>query len=587
MMHRYRLHLLLFLVLPLAFMSVFVLYLVQKEIEHRSMVSTVIRLDSIRRGRVDATIGTLEEMLRVSAQDERLDDLERDSEALSLVSDWDKVRAIFPSMGAVSYLSINDNKSLISKELGHGALFLQRGHTLWMDQKGQPGDVLWASPYQDTMALSSDMVGAITGVYGKDGLMGIMSVYIPIHVFLSAFKEDDAGGQAKILVVTEDHRVITFDRQLGEPVEYSGLLDWNELVHDASGHSMVKIGGKRYYAFNTAIQPLGFYLVSLIPFEQYRKELYPFLFLVFTINVLCSFAVFIAVGGIIRKIIGNIQCLCTYMAGIDFADFKPRICVYGKDEFMELNTSLNRMVYRLDSALKELEYSNQEKERLIELRTSLLHIIGHNTATPITVLSNISRELSQESPETEDFRHLALVAGNLKTMMENIMVFLKLDEGGAFGTHHEHFDLYEETQLILKTYNFPAQTKKISFHCDLPSMPIQENRFLVRTVCENLIDNGVKFSPSGGRVVISGERTAHGVIWRIGDEGPGFSQEDQKHLFGKFSRLSAQPSGGERSMGLGLYIVKQLMESIGGSIILHPQASGAHFSLFFPQEQKV
>jgi signal transduction histidine kinase len=70
----------------------------------------------------------------------------------------------------------------------------------------------------------------------------------------------------------------------------------------------------------------------------------------------------------------------------------------------------------------------------------------------------------------------------------------------------------------------------------------------------------------------------------VKDQGPGLSAEDQKKLFGKFVRLSAQPTGGETSTGLGLSIVKKLAEAMSGTVVCHSElGAGATFTLRLPE----
>lgn len=85
-------------------------------------------------------------------------------------------------------------------------------------------------------------------------------------------------------------------------------------------------------------------------------------------------------------------------------------------------------------------------------------------------------------------------------------------------------------------------------------------------VLENLLSNAVKYSPCRTTIDVGVDRLPTAVRCALQDEGPGLSQEDQKKLFGKFTRLSAKPTGGETSTGLGLSIVKRMLESMRGRV---------------------
>jgi signal transduction histidine kinase len=85
-------------------------------------------------------------------------------------------------------------------------------------------------------------------------------------------------------------------------------------------------------------------------------------------------------------------------------------------------------------------------------------------------------------------------------------------------------------------------------------------------VLENLISNAVKYSPPGKNIFVRLRQQSGAIRLEVQDEGPGLSGEDQKKLFGKFARLSAKPTGGEHSTGLGLSIVKKMVEALTGRV---------------------
>lgn len=105
----------------------------------------------------------------------------------------------------------------------------------------------------------------------------------------------------------------------------------------------------------------------------------------------------------------------------------------------------------------------------------------------------------------------------------------------------------------------------------------------VAQIVENLLSNAMKFTPSGGTVRISVEETGGHSRIEIADQGPGFSKGDRDRLFQRYARLSAEPTGGEESTGLGLSIVKKLVDQEGGTIeLVSGPGEGARFRLVFP-----
>jgi signal transduction histidine kinase len=105
----------------------------------------------------------------------------------------------------------------------------------------------------------------------------------------------------------------------------------------------------------------------------------------------------------------------------------------------------------------------------------------------------------------------------------------------------------------------------------------------LRQVIDNLVSNAVKYSPPGSTVTVTAEQLKPGWRVKVQDEGPGITEEDRKHLFQDFARLSAQPTGGEKSIGLGLAISRRVIEAHGGKIGVDSEpGQGANFWFTLP-----
>jgi signal transduction histidine kinase len=99
----------------------------------------------------------------------------------------------------------------------------------------------------------------------------------------------------------------------------------------------------------------------------------------------------------------------------------------------------------------------------------------------------------------------------------------------------------------------------------------------------NIISNAVKYSPHGKNVYVRMKASNEEIRIEVQDEGPGISADDMKKLFGKFARLSARPTGGEHSTGLGLSIVKKMVEAMNGKVWCESEVGkGATFIVDLP-----
>jgi signal transduction histidine kinase len=106
----------------------------------------------------------------------------------------------------------------------------------------------------------------------------------------------------------------------------------------------------------------------------------------------------------------------------------------------------------------------------------------------------------------------------------------------------------------------------------------------IREAIDNLLSNAIKYSPLGGRIEVSAEHQGDKTLIRVKDHGAGLSPEDISRLFGRFQRLSAKPTAGESSTGLGLSIVKRIAELHGGTIAAESAGPGfgTTFTLMLP-----
>jgi signal transduction histidine kinase/DNA-binding NarL/FixJ family response regulator len=106
----------------------------------------------------------------------------------------------------------------------------------------------------------------------------------------------------------------------------------------------------------------------------------------------------------------------------------------------------------------------------------------------------------------------------------------------------------------------------------------------MREAIDNLVSNAIKYSPIGGKIAVGVSREKNNSIIRITDEGAGLSPEDLGRLFGRFQRLSAKPTGGESSTGLGLSIVKRIIDMHGGQVTAESAGpgQGSTFTVILP-----
>ncbi len=229
---------------------------------------------------------------------------------------------------------------------------------------------------------------------------------------------------------------------------------------------------------------------------------------------------------------------------------------------------------------ERLEEQNHELLALNQEKNEFLGIAAHDLKNPLNNIRDLARIIEQEfqtmpPEEVQDFaRLIGQSANKMFELVRNLLDVNAIEQGGI-KPHLVDFDIREIVNRVVESYTQRAMTKGITLNFTIPDEPIvsfaDEN--LTEQIIENLISNAVKYSPFGKKVTIEISTTQQSVASNqqlltvlIRDEGPGISADDQTKLFGKFARLTAQPTGGEHSTGLGLSIVKQLAEVMKGKV---------------------
>jgi two-component system sensor histidine kinase/response regulator len=147
-------------------------------------------------------------------------------------------------------------------------------------------------------------------------------------------------------------------------------------------------------------------------------------------------------------------------------------------------------------------------------------------------------------------------------------------------------NLADVVSNVLQNYQEPARRKNLSIHVSsldgCPSVYAESN--LLTQILDNLLSNAVKFSPSDRQISITIRPNGEFTECVIQDQGPGFTEEDKARMFRRYGRLSARPTGGETSTGLGLSIVKKLVDEINGELICESApGQGAGFVIRLPR----
>ena len=249
-----------------------------------------------------------------------------------------------------------------------------------------------------------------------------------------------------------------------------------------------------------------------------------------------------------------------------------------------------RLVSELVEQKAAIEQQNEELRRLGEQRNALLGMVAHDLRSPIAYIQ-MSTEFLLESLDTlseDDYRTILAdirhQAQHMSSLLNDLLDVTQI-EAGKLDLNPQPVDLPEFLGEVVQRHHRLGARKGTQVVLDAaPPGQIRADPARLRQVMDNLISNAVKYAPAGSTVRVSAERLESG--WRIdvADQGPGILPEDRHRLFTEFARLSARPTGGESSTGLGLAITKRIVEAHGGEIgVASEPGRGATFWFTLPE----
>lgn len=244
----------------------------------------------------------------------------------------------------------------------------------------------------------------------------------------------------------------------------------------------------------------------------------------------------------------------------------------------------------LNEANNELKKAYQRVLELNEEKNEFLGIAAHDLKNPLTAVSAFAdilkndKDLSEE--QHDDFLNEIIKASERMFFIVKNLLDVNAIEQGKLNTNIQQVSLLKVVDEISNQFKDSLVKKNISLiksiEIDNPIVLADYN--LTLQVVQNILSNAIKFSQPNKNITITLRKsyTVNMIDLSIKDEGPGFSEEDKKKLFKKFARLSARPTAGEHSTGLGLSIVKKLIEMMDGKInLISESGKGAEFIISF------
>ncbi len=230
---------------------------------------------------------------------------------------------------------------------------------------------------------------------------------------------------------------------------------------------------------------------------------------------------------------------------------------YDKRDFSEFAKALNKMAY-------ELKIDD-------EAQKSFIANVSHELKTPMTSIGGfIDGILDGTIPPEQEKKYLTIVSSEVKRLSRMVVSMLNLSkiETGEVKLSPQRYDIGKQMFETLLSFEKKIEDKNIEIigFEEMNEVMIEADRDLIQQVVYNLIDNAVKFTPDGGSITLMATNNDEGTVVAIRNSGAGISDDEISRIFERFYKVDKSRSFDTKGVGLGLYIVKTIVNMHGGEI---------------------
>jgi two-component system sensor histidine kinase/response regulator len=278
-----------------------------------------------------------------------------------------------------------------------------------------------------------------------------------------------------------------------------------------------------------------------------------------------------------------------FLSAADDKDLIVRALDAGGVDYITKPFNQAELISRVRTQLA-LKTARDQLKQLAEDKDELLGVLAHDLKNYLGGMNMSAGLLRDQAARFQDERLTQLAENILRTSAQSL-AFVKEFLANAAADHGfalkpSPVNLTEVATAVVEQYEEAAHQKKIKIRTDFPAeaVVVQADGSALDQVLDNLVSNALKFSPPDKNIFLSVQAANHHAECVVRDEGPGFTAEDKARMFRRYGRLSARPTGGEPSTGLGLSIVRKLALGMGGELLCESNpGQGAAFTIRLPK----
>jgi signal transduction histidine kinase len=291
-----------------------------------------------------------------------------------------------------------------------------------------------------------------------------------------------------------------------------------------------------------------------------------------------------------RKTTRRLEDLTRATDALRDGNYATRVAVAGEDEVAQLQSNFNVMAGTLETTLRDLEAERDKVAQLLHARRMLVASVSHELRTPVATIRGYLESIraGDATPDTLG-RDLAVIEAeslHLQRMLDDLLTLSKV-EVDALPLNLQPIELEPVVQRRLAALAPLAwERERTELVAEIPDglPPVRADADRLDQILTNLLRNALRHTPPGGIIAVRAEAEADRVRIDVCDTGAGIAPEELVHVWERFYRGEEARALDARGAGLGLALVKELAEAMGGAVgVQSAVGEGSHFTVWLPK----
>jgi signal transduction histidine kinase len=411
----------------------------------------------------------------------------------------------------------------------------------------------------DLVVRGSNHAKALEGDYSKEMIDHVISM--------------EKGGTTHVLITDHNQRIISSSIAPDYEMKHSILKEGKKEIHSIIDKNW---RSDKYLTTVTSISGNKGYVYMFYPSDVLRETVFVLKMLIFATSIGTVLLGFGLIGFLSRKLTKPLLVMKDATNKLALGKYKQKIPSKGNDE-----------IGQLSNAIQSLGDQLQFYE---DTRNEFLSAVSHEIRTPLTYIKGYSDVLSKGMIKNteEQIEYLSIInkeAKRLTFLVDDLFAMSKL-QVGKFELEKELADINSIVEKVTATLSPAAEKKGLALTVSLSNQitVIKIDIKRMEQVIYNLIENAIKYTENG-EIYVQTYLENGSVVIEIMDTGMGIPEQEIPKIWDRFYRIEKSRGRKTGGTGLGLYIVKQIIDSHGGQIkVKSKENEGSTFSIYLPTE---